>query len=105
MDRTTKENRICRLISYQLTFISPEGKKDPPEFNKAEKNILKEIQILIEGELKPLSSQGYLYLGNLYNDMGRKEEALEHLKKAEGMFQEMGMEYWLNRTKKVFKSI
>jgi hypothetical protein len=33
--------------------------------------------------------------------MGRKEKALEELKKAEGMFQEMGMDFWLGRTREV----
>jgi len=81
------------------------SKKDPPEFDKSERHILKGIQILTEKELKPWGSQGYLYLGDLYNDMGRKEEALEYLKKAEAMFQEMGMEYWLNRTREVLERV
>ena len=81
------------------------GKKDPPEFEKAEEYILKGIQILTEKKLKPWASEGYLYLGDLYNDLGRKEEALENLKKAEGMFQEMGMDYWLNRTKEVLERV
>jgi hypothetical protein len=33
--------------------------------------------------------------------MGHKDEDLETLKKAEGMMQEMGMDYWLRRIKEV----
>ena len=77
------------------------GKKDPPEFDKGEQYIHKGIQILTKKEFKPWASQGYLYLGDLYNDMGRRDEALQHLRKAEEMFQEMGMDYWLNRTKEI----
>ena len=31
-------------------------------------------------------------------DAGEKEKAEENLKEAEVMFQEMGMDYWLDRT-------
>ena len=81
------------------------GKKDPPEFDKGEQYIHKGIQILTKKEFKPWVSQGYLYLGDLYNDMGRRDEALQHLRKAEEMFQEMGMDYWLNRTKEILGKV
>jgi tetratricopeptide (TPR) repeat protein len=53
--------------------------------------------------MRPSCSEGYLYLGELYADMGQREKALETLKKAEGMFQEMGMDYWLHRTQEVLQ--
>jgi len=40
-------------------------------------------------------------LGELYEGTGQNEKALENLKKAEGMFQEMGMDYWLGKTHEV----
>ncbi len=40
-------------------------------------------------------------MGELYADRGQRENALENLKKAEGMFQEMGMDYWLAQTQEV----
>jgi len=40
-------------------------------------------------------------MGELYTDRGKKEEALENLKNAEGMFQEMGMDYWLTKTQEI----
>jgi membrane protein DedA with SNARE-associated domain len=40
-------------------------------------------------------AQGHLFLGELYVHADQKEKALKHLKKAETMFQEMGMDYWL----------
>jgi hypothetical protein len=46
-------------------------------------------------------AQGHLFLGELYAHGGQEEKALEHLKKAETMFQEMGMEYWLAVARKV----
>ena len=38
-------------------------------------------------------------LGELHIDMRQEEKALENLKKAERMFQEMGMDYWLAKTR------
>jgi len=61
--------------------------------------------ILDEMKLKPWSATGYLSLGELYADMGQKKKALETLKKAEGMMQEMGMDYWLRRTQEVLERI
>jgi hypothetical protein len=37
----------------------------------------------------------------LYANADQKEKALETLKKAETMFQEMSMDYWLAETRKV----
>ena len=42
-----------------------------------------------ELKIRPFSSLGYLFLGELYADMGQREEALENLKKAREMFKEM----------------
>jgi hypothetical protein len=54
-----------------------------------------------ELKLKALYAPGYYYLGELYVDTGQKERALETLKKAKKMFQEMQMEYWLTKTNEV----
>jgi hypothetical protein len=60
---------------------------------------------LEELSLKPYFSQGYLYLGEFYADIGRKEKAQENLKKAKQMFQEMGMDYFLAKTRQVMKRL
>jgi len=77
------------------------GKGEKSQYAKAEEYILQGIKFLDEQKLKPSASQGYLYLGELYGDMGQREKALETLKKAEDAFQEMGMDYWLRRTQTV----
>jgi hypothetical protein len=51
--------------------------------------------------MRPYSAQGFLYLGELYADARQMDKALETLKKAQGMFQDMGMEYWAGRAEKV----
>jgi len=44
-----------------------------------------------ERELRAFSVQGYLFLREFYPDSGRKDAALENLKKAEAMYREMGV--------------
>jgi len=77
------------------------GKSDPQQIEKAEEYILNGIRIHEEWQLKPLYPLGYFFLGELYADTGQRENALENLKKAEGMYQEMGMDYWLGKTQEV----
>jgi tetratricopeptide (TPR) repeat protein len=77
------------------------GKEAKPKAKKGEESILQGIKILDELKLKALYAPGYHYLGELYADTGQKDKALETLKTAEKLFQEMGMDYWLGRTQKV----
>ena len=77
------------------------GKTEPLEVVKAEECILKGIEICKELKIKAHYSLGYLYLGQLYLNAGEKEKAIDNLKKAEGMFREMGMDYWLTKTREV----
>jgi len=77
------------------------GRVKRSEVRKVTQHIYEGIKILDELRLKPFSAQGYLFLGELYADRGEKTKALENLKKAERMFQEMGMDYWLAKTQEV----
>jgi class 3 adenylate cyclase/tetratricopeptide (TPR) repeat protein/ribosomal protein L40E len=72
---------------------------------KAEECILKGIKIFDELKLKPLYAQGYHFLGELYDDTGQNEKALENLRSSENMFREMGMGYWLARTHEVLEKM
>ena len=73
--------------------------------DRAEEYILRGIKISDELKGKPFVSTGYLFLGDLYADMGQREKALENLKTAESMFKEMGMDYWLAKTKEVLERV
>jgi tetratricopeptide (TPR) repeat protein len=81
------------------------GKMEGSQLHKAEEYILQGMKILEELETKPDYAQGYLNLGELYADAGQKEKAIENLKKAEAMFQEMGMDYYLARTKNILEKV
>jgi tetratricopeptide (TPR) repeat protein len=81
------------------------GKIEGSQLRKAEEHILKGMKIMDELEMKPFYAQGYLNLGELYADARQKEKALENLKKAEAMYQEMGMDYWLAQTRKLLEMV
>jgi tetratricopeptide (TPR) repeat protein len=77
------------------------GKAGKLRFGKGKECILQGIKILSELKLKPFYAQGYQFLGVLYADMGQQDKALDNLKKADEMFREMGMDYWLEKTQEV----
>jgi tetratricopeptide (TPR) repeat protein len=81
------------------------GKADPPQTDKAEECILKGIKIYEELKIKTFAVLGYFFLGELYADTGQKDKALETLRTAEKLFQEMGMDYWLAKTQEVLESL
>ena len=81
------------------------GRSDPSRKDKAEQYILRGINILEKMELKPFYALGRLFLGEFYLDAGQREKAAKNLKKADEMFREMKMDYWLARTKEVMQRL
>jgi class 3 adenylate cyclase/tetratricopeptide (TPR) repeat protein/ribosomal protein L40E len=100
----TNQEKATEGISW-LHLGRAVGKLDHAQLDMAEENIRKGMEILEELENKPSFSQGRYFLGELYADAGLKEKALENLKKAEAMFQEMGMDYWLDRTRTLLAKV
>ena len=78
---------------------------DPSNQHDAEGSVVKGIEISETLKLRPIYSVGYLNLGELCADSGQREKALENLKKAERMFKEMGMDYWLAKTREVMERL
>jgi DNA-binding NarL/FixJ family response regulator/class 3 adenylate cyclase/tetratricopeptide (TPR) repeat protein len=72
---------------------------------QCEQCIMEGMKILEEFEMKTWYAQGCLFLGELYADAGQKKKSLEQLRKAEGMFREMGMYYWLRKTQPLLKKL
>jgi tetratricopeptide (TPR) repeat protein len=81
------------------------GKAKKPQVMRAKECIFRGIKILGELKLKPFYAQGYHFLGVLYADTGQQNKALDNLKKADEMFREMGMDYWLDKTKQVLERL
>jgi tetratricopeptide (TPR) repeat protein len=77
------------------------GQVETGSGGSAEEHIVEGIKICDELSLKPWSAKGYLFLGELHASRGKEKKAEENLKKAEEMFQEMGMDYWLAKTQEV----
>jgi len=87
---------LSRFLLGRIT-----GKMDSSQVNEAEDQIQHGIKIFDELKFRPFHSVGRLFLGELYAEAGQREKALENLKKTESMFQDTGMDYWLNRTQEV----
>ena len=81
------------------------GKRNERPLAKAEASILAGIKILEEVKVKPIVAQAQFYLGELYADSGQTKKALACLKRAEGMCQEMGMDYWLRKTQPLLQKL
>jgi class 3 adenylate cyclase/tetratricopeptide (TPR) repeat protein len=74
------------------------GEADQAQIDVAEQYIRKGISIIEEMKCRPFSAHGHLLLGELFEKVGRREEAIENLKKSEAVGQDLGMGYWLTRT-------
>jgi class 3 adenylate cyclase/tetratricopeptide (TPR) repeat protein len=77
------------------------GRTEASDIRRAEECILQGMKIADELKAKPAYAQGHLFLGEFHAHAGWKEKALEHLRQAEAMFQDMGMNYWLAEARKV----
>ena len=80
----------------------------PAIIEEAQRQIRHGISILEDSKIKAWSTVGYLLLGEFLANAGRKEEALESLKKAETLYEEMEVtpqSYWLTRTKDAIKKL
>ncbi len=81
------------------------AKTDVTQIEAAEQQILQGTSQLEDLGIVVWSTLGYLWLGEVYAELGRREEALETLKKAEAMFQEMGMDYWLGKAQEALAGL
>ena len=79
------------------------GKEEAPSAGNAKQYIHQGIEICDRLKLKPYIAQGYLFLGELFAETSQGGEALKNLEKAKAMFQEMGMDYWLDKTQEVLE--
>jgi class 3 adenylate cyclase/tetratricopeptide (TPR) repeat protein len=100
----TNHEKYCEGLAW-LQLGRTAGRMEKSSIEKAEEYVLQGMKILGELETKPAYAQGCLSLGGLYAEAGQKEKALESVKKAEAMFQEMGMEFWLAQTKKLLETL
>jgi tetratricopeptide (TPR) repeat protein len=79
------------------------GKVDPEKGDEAIETVQNGLKILSTLQTRPDVSIAHLFLGELYRELGRADEASEQLKKSAEMFEEMGMAYWLDKTKGILE--
>jgi tetratricopeptide (TPR) repeat protein len=100
--RLAQNNNEGQVTGYSKIWLGRiSNKSDPSKRGRSEQLILQGIEILRKLSIKPWWSQGYLFFAEINRDSGNKEKAMENLKKAETMFKEMEMDYWVARTQKV----
>jgi tetratricopeptide (TPR) repeat protein len=96
------ENNEKAVQGYSRAWLGRVlAKSEATQIKTAEQYILQGITLLEELGIPAFYAWGYLWLGEVYFESDRREEALANLKKAEGMFREMGMDYWLAKTQDV----
>jgi tetratricopeptide (TPR) repeat protein len=72
---------------------------------KAEEMIVQGMDILEQLGLKAVIAQCYSLLAEFYADTGQKEKAIQALRTAEQMDEEMGMKYELNKTRQILAKL
>jgi tetratricopeptide (TPR) repeat protein len=75
------------------------------QIEEAEEYIRQGIALLEKIKVRPHCATGYFDLGSFYADIGQKDKAVKMLKKANKLFQEMGMDYWQARTHETLVSL
>ena len=81
------------------------GTADVSQSAKAEEYILRGTSLLEEQGLRPYCAIGYLLLGQHYVGTGRREEGLQYLRKALGMYEEMGMDYYASMARVALENL
>jgi tetratricopeptide (TPR) repeat protein len=100
--RLAKNNKEEHFAGYSRIWLGRILERvDKTRAGKGESDIIHGIGVLTKLKMKPFYAQGHLFLGELYADVAQEEKALQNLNKAEAMFQEMGMDYWLTKTQRV----
>jgi tetratricopeptide (TPR) repeat protein len=78
-----------------------EGKLSDEAPLEAQRRIEDGLETLTKLETNPDISIGHLFLGEQYAMRNQEDAAKTHLKAAEAMFREMGMDYWIEETVKI----
>jgi class 3 adenylate cyclase/tetratricopeptide (TPR) repeat protein len=103
LSEKSKEGHWEGISRVWLARIS--GKAEGAPRSRVEEFFSQGAQVLNELKLRPWSAQGYLFWGEYCVDTGLREKALEYLKNAEQMFQEMEMDYWLGQNREILERL
>ncbi len=100
--KISRENNQIPFIGQSIIMLGRIlGKETPVHYDLAEEYILEGIKILKELKLKTQYSMGYLALSELYMTKGESEKVLQNVKRADGLFRELEMNYWMGMTQQI----
>jgi tetratricopeptide (TPR) repeat protein len=104
--RLSEKNQEKHYAGKSLIWLGRMmGKADSHKKNEAIETIKRGSEILSALQTKPDVSIAYLFLGELYWSLGLADKASSFLKKAAEMFEEMGMDYWLDKTQEILEQL
>jgi tetratricopeptide (TPR) repeat protein len=98
-----KERRYEGLSKIWIGKIL--GSKEKAQYREGEQLILEGYDIQKELCLRPAMAQGTFHLGELYKNAGEGSKAVEELRKAKSMFEEMEMDYWTAKAREALKGL
>ena len=102
----SKKNNEIRYEGLSKIWIGRIfGNKIKAQYREGEQFILDGYKILKELNVRPAMAQGHFNLGKLYTNSGERIKAVENLKTARSMFEEMEMDYWLTKTQQALKNL
>jgi tetratricopeptide (TPR) repeat protein len=79
--------------------------RDPPDTERAEASYRQAMAIAQGLGMQPIVAHCHHGLGNLYERVGRRDEAREHLATAATLYREMEMRFWLDRVETVVRRL
>jgi tetratricopeptide (TPR) repeat protein len=104
--RLSEKNQEKHYAGKSLIWLGRmTGKADSHKQNEAIEYIQRGLKILSALQTKPDVSIAYLFLGEIYWSLGLADKAAGFLKKAPEMFEEMGMDYWLDKTHEILEKL
>jgi len=98
-----KERRYEGLSKVWIGKI--QGSRAKAQYKEGEERILEGYDILKELSLRPAMAQGHFHLGELYGNSGENGKAVEELRRAETMFEEMAMDYWTAKAREALRGL
>jgi tetratricopeptide (TPR) repeat protein len=104
--RLSEKNQEKHYVGKSLIWLGRmTGKADSHKKNEALEYIQRGLKILSALQTKPDISIACLFLGEIYWSLGPVDKALCFLRKAAEMFEEMGMDYWLDKTQEILEQL
>ncbi len=101
--RDKKEKGLEAWVLRLLGVIATH--KDPPDVNQAKEHYHQAISLADELGMRPLIARCHAGIAELYRQIGKRQQAKEHLTIATARMREMGMGLWLEKAEAELKEL